>query len=173
MTDLQRMETEAQKNPSNFENILTLSSFYNQMQQPARATNLSIQSLQLADQALARTRDITDNNVAALAQISAQMGNMPKLEPMLQKLVTLTPATSRNRITIWPRWKPCSGKSRPAVQHLQTALDMSATRLKTEPAARDLLVEARKDRRFNRHPRPAGISEARPAVNLSNLNFQI
>jgi tetratricopeptide (TPR) repeat protein len=147
MADLQRMETEAQKNPSNFQNILQLSSLYNQMQQPARATNLFTQSIQIGPQALADPK-ISYANVAALAQITAQMGDIPKLEPVLQKLIALAPDQPEPRYD-FAALEAILGKTPVSIQNLQTALDLSAKRLLTTPTARNLLDEARKDPRFN------------------------
>jgi tetratricopeptide (TPR) repeat protein len=146
MADLQRMETEAQKNPSNFQNIFQLSGLYIQMQQPNRATNLFAQSIQIADQALADP-NISYDNVRALAQITAQMGNLAKLESVLQKLVTLAPDQPEPRYDL-SALEAILGKTAPAISNLQNALDMSAKRLLTNPTARNLLVEARKDPRF-------------------------
>ena len=99
MADLQRMETEAQKNPTNFQNILTLCSLYQQMHQAARVTNLLQQTLQFADQALADP-NITYANVGALAQICAELGNLTKLEPVLHKLIALAPGQPEPRFDL-------------------------------------------------------------------------
>ena len=76
------------------------------------------------------------------------MGNIPKLEPLLQKLITLAPDQPEPRFD-FAALEAVLGKTPAAISNLQIALDLSAQRLKTTPTARNLLDEARKDPRFN------------------------
>ena len=70
------------------------------------------------------------------------------IETVIERLVTLAPDQP----------EPCYdlaaldavlGKQEPALQNLRKSLELSARRLKTNSAARDLMVEVRKDHRFD------------------------
>jgi tetratricopeptide (TPR) repeat protein len=147
MADLQRMETEAQKNPTNFQNILTLCSLYQQMHQAARVTNLLQQTLQFADQALADP-NITYANVGALAQICAELGNLTKLEPVLHKLIALAPGQPEPRFDL-AALECVLGSQTQALQDLKAAVDLSNQRLAKDPSARDIVATARTDPRLD------------------------
>ncbi len=144
---LQRMEAEQQNDPTNFENTLELAHFYYQIQQTNRAVELLRNAIGLFDQALANP-NIRYPDVAAMAQIAAQSGDMPKLEISLQKLVSLAPDQPEPHYDLAALYA-ILGKTSEALQNLQASLDLSAKRLATNPAAHDLLVEARKDPRFD------------------------
>jgi tetratricopeptide (TPR) repeat protein len=76
------------------------------------------------------------------------MGNLPKLEEALEKITALVP----DQPEPWydsAALNAVLGKPDQAMQNLRQALDLSARRLKSNPTARDLLNEARKDPRFN------------------------
>jgi len=139
-TDLQRMETEARTNPTNFQNIFNLASAYFQMRQTDRVIGLF-------DQALASPY-ISPTEVGVIAQFFAQTGNLPKLETTLEKLVAIVP----NEPEPWydlAATKIALGKTSESLQDLHTSLDLSAKRLTQNPKASNLLVEVRKDRRFD------------------------
>ena len=136
-----------QKNPTNFQNTLDLARFYFQIQQTNRAVELLRHAIGLFDQALANP-NIRYPDVAAMAQIAAQMGDMPKLEILLQKLVSLAPDQPEPHYDLAALYA-ILGKTSAALQNLQASLDLSAKRLATNPTAHDLLAEVRKDPRFD------------------------
>ena len=136
LNKLQQMEAMAQTNPGNLPNVLTLASAYMQMQNPGRAT-------ELFDLAL-KSPNLSVGDASQIAQIFDQMGNFPKLEAALQKLVALQPEVPEPRYDL-ARLEATLGQTDPALKDLQIALDQSRARLKSNPKARDLLVEARKD----------------------------
>ncbi|HTV75823.1 MAG TPA: hypothetical protein VMD57_02405, partial [Candidatus Baltobacteraceae bacterium] len=140
MSQLQQMETEASQNPSNITNLLTLGSIYLQMQQTNRA-------VELFDEALTNA-NISYTDVASIAQIYAHMGYLNKVEIALEKLVAISPDKPEPHYDL-AALKAILGQTSAALQDLQTSLELSAQRLKTNPAARDLLAEARKDPRFD------------------------
>ncbi len=144
---LQGMETELQKNPTNFQNTLELARFYFQIQQTNRAVELLRNAIGLFDQALANP-NIRYPGVAAMAQIAAQLGDMPKLEILLQKLISLAPDQPEPHYDLAALYA-IVGKTSEALQNLQASLDLSAKRLATNPTAHDLLAEVRKDPRFD------------------------
>ncbi|MGD0744187.1 MAG: DUF2723 domain-containing protein [Verrucomicrobiota bacterium] len=144
---LRSMEAEQQKNPTNFQNTLELANFYHQMQQTNRAVELLRNALGLFGQALANPK-IQYPDVVAMAQIAGQLGDLPKLETTLQKLVSLAPDQPEPRYDL-AALDTILGKTSEALQNLQASLGLSAKRLATNPAASDLLAEARKDPRFN------------------------
>jgi tetratricopeptide (TPR) repeat protein/uncharacterized membrane protein len=140
MSELQQMETEAQKNPTNFENILNLASIYYQMHQTSRV-------IQLFDEASANPH-ISPNTLGVIAQFYAQTENLPKLESTLERFVVI----DANEPEPWydlAAIKVVRGKTSESLKDLSTSLDLSAKRLKQNPKARDLLVEVRKDHRFD------------------------
>jgi len=137
---LQQMETEANVHPTNFQNTFKLATFYWQIQQTNRANELFDRVL--ADPALSY------DGAAAIAQFYAQTANLAKLETALQKLAAIKPAQPEPRYDL-AALQAILGKNSEALQNLQASLDLNAKRLKTNSAARDLLIEARKDERFN------------------------
>jgi tetratricopeptide (TPR) repeat protein len=144
---LQKLQNEVAAHPTNFVNVLALGNFYTQIQDTNRTAALFQRAIPLFDRTLADPK-VTPNNVAAMAQISAQVGNLPELEILLQKLVTLMPGQPEPRYDL-AALEAILGKNAEALQNLQATLDLNAKRLSTNPSARDLLAQVRQDPRFN------------------------
>ena len=139
-TQLQQMENEAHTNPGNLQNLLSLANLYLQMQQTNR-------TIELFDQMMADPH-LSSNVAGFIAQTYAKMGNLAKLEAVLQKIVTLVPDQPEPWYDL-AALNTILGKPDQALQSLHQALDLSARRLKSNPTAHDLLLEARKDPRFD------------------------
>jgi tetratricopeptide (TPR) repeat protein len=139
-TQVQHMENEARTNPGNLPNLLSLAGIYIQMQQTNRA-------IELFDRALANPH-ITSNEAGFIAQKFVELGNLTKLEGVLQKIVTLVPDQPEPWYDL-AALEAVLGKPDPALQSLHKSLDLSAQRLKSNPTAHDLLNEARKDQHFD------------------------
>jgi tetratricopeptide (TPR) repeat protein len=139
-TQLQLMENEARTNPSNLQNLLSLASFYLQMQQTNR-------SMELFDRVMADPH-LSAKEAGFLAQTFAKMGNLTKLEAALQKVVALVPDQPEPWYDL-AALDAILGKPDQALQNLHQSLDLSARRLKSNPTAHDLLNEARNDSRFD------------------------
>jgi len=138
-TELQRMENEVRVNPTNFQNIFALAAAHLQLQQTNRV-------IELFDQTLAMP-NIPSEVIGVIAQFYAQIGNLPKLESVLEKLAAIIP----NQPEPWydlAALNAVLGKPNESLQDLRTCLDLNAKRLQRDPKARDLLAEARKDQRF-------------------------
>jgi thioredoxin-like negative regulator of GroEL len=146
-TQLQAMQTEALTNPGNFKNILALGSLYAQMQDTNRAFELFHQASTLFDAELSNANAHPDN-LAAMAQICAALGNAPTLERALQKIIALPPDQPEARYDL-AALEAITGKTNEALKNLAVTLDLSAKRKLTNPTARDLVSEARNDSRFN------------------------
>ena len=139
-TELQRMQNEAHTNPANFQNVFALAAFYIQLQQTNRVTELFDQTLAVSN--------ITPEVVGAIAQFYAQIGNLVKLESVLKKLTAVVP----DRPEPWYDLATLNvvlGENNESLRNLRTCLDLNTRRLQHNPKARDLLAEARKDRRFD------------------------
>ncbi len=139
-TQLQQMENEARSNPGNLQNLLSLANLYLQMQQTNR-------TIELFDRVMADPH-LSSNMAGYIAQTYAKMGNLTKLEAVLQKIVTLVPDQPEPWYDL-AALDTILGKPDHALQSLHMSLDLSARRLKSNPTAHDLLVEARKDSRFD------------------------
>jgi tetratricopeptide (TPR) repeat protein len=139
-TQVQHMENEARTNSGNLQNLLSLANIYLQMQQTNR-------TIELFDQALANPH-ISSSEAGFIAQEYAKMGNLTKLEEVLQKIVALVPDQPEPWYDI-AALNVVLGKPDQGLQNLRKSLDLSAQRLKGNPKARDLLAEVRKDDRFN------------------------
>jgi tetratricopeptide (TPR) repeat protein len=83
-----------------------------------------------------------------IAQRYAEMGNLIKLEAVIEKLVTLAPGQPEPIYDL-AALDAVLGKPDLALQNLRKSLDLSAQRLKTNPTARDLSIELQKDHRFD------------------------
>ena len=139
-TQVQHMENEARTNPGNLPNLLSLAGIYIQMQQTNR-------TIELFDQALANPH-ISSSEAGFIAQEYAKMGNLTKLEEVLQKIVAIVPDQPEPWYDI-AALNVVLGKPDQGLQNLRKSLDLSAQRIKGNPTARDLLAEVRKDPRFD------------------------
>ncbi len=139
-TQVQHMENEARTNPGNLPNLLSLAGIYIQMQQTNR-------TIELFDRALANPH-ISSSEAGFIAQEYAKMGNLTKLEEVLQKIVAIVPDQPEPWYDI-AALNVVLGKPDQGLQNLRKSLDLSAQRIKGNPTARDLLAEVRKDPRFD------------------------
>ena len=144
---LQKLQTEAVAHPTNFQNVLALGGIYTQMQETNRAAELFHQAAALFGQEL-NDPNLKPENASAMAQIAALIGDYTKLELTLQKLVTLMPGQPEPLYDL-AALQAITGKTDDSLKNLGLAIQMSSKRLLTNSAARDLIVEARKDPRFN------------------------
>ncbi|MFZ0825960.1 MAG: DUF2723 domain-containing protein [Verrucomicrobiia bacterium] len=139
-SQVQQMENQVRTNPDNLQNLLSLANIYLQMQQTNRA-------IELFDRALENPH--LDTGAASfIAQQYAQMGNLIKLEAVIEKLITLAP-NQPEPVYDLAALEAVLGKPDQAIQNLRKSLDLSARRLKTNPTARDLSLEVQKDHRFD------------------------
>ena len=76
------------------------------------------------------------------------MGNLTKLEEALQKIVAIVPDQPEPWYDL-AALNVMMGKPDQGLQNLGKSLDLSARRIKSNPTARDLVAEARKDPRFD------------------------
>jgi tetratricopeptide (TPR) repeat protein len=136
---LQHMETELQTNPDNLQNLFSLANFYLQLQQTNRA-------IALFDQALTNSH-LTTAEAGFIAQCYAQMGNLHKLEGVIEKLTVLAPQQPEPWYDL-AALEAVLGKPDQAIQNLTRSLELSSQRLKTNSSARNLLIEVRKNARF-------------------------
>jgi len=131
------LQAMVQTNPRS---ILGLGQHYLQLQD----TN---QAFQLFDFALT-SPNILYSDVATIAQLYAQSGNMSGLEGALRKLVAISNNVPEARFDL-ARLEATMGETDQAMLDLKASLDLSQARRKTNPAARDLLTEARTDPNLN------------------------
>ena len=143
---LQKLQTEAIHDPTNFQNVLELGSLYAQMQDTNRANELFKQATTMFDAALA-SPNIQIDNVRAMTQIAANIGDLTRIETALENLADLTPCLPEPRYDL-ADLNAILGKNAAALQNLKIALDLNAKRLATNPAAHDLLIETRTDPRL-------------------------
>ncbi len=144
---LQQLTAEVEKDPTNFQSTLALAQVYLEMQQTNRAAALLQAALPYFDEVLASS-NATYANVSGMVQISAMLGNMPRLESALKKLAALAPGQPEPRYDL-AALDAVLGRTSEAIQNLQASLDLNAKRLAKDPAARNLLVQVRRDPRFD------------------------
>jgi tetratricopeptide (TPR) repeat protein len=137
---LQRRIDKIGTTTTNIQAVLDQANTFLQMQQ----TNRAIQVLDKAASDPGADTGVLLN----VAQQYAQMGNVPKLEATLERLVKL-PAAGPEAWYDLAALKAGLGKSSEALAALKQALEQSAERLQRDPKARDLLKEARRDARFD------------------------
>jgi beta-lactamase regulating signal transducer with metallopeptidase domain/tetratricopeptide (TPR) repeat protein len=137
---LQRRIDKIGTTTTNIQAVLDQANTFLQMQQTNRA-------IQVLDKAVSDPG--ADTGVLVnVAQQYAQMGNVPKLESTLERLVKM-PAAGPEAWYDLAALKAGLGKSSEALAALKQALEQSAERLLRDPKARDLLKEARRDARFD------------------------
>jgi len=137
---IDQMESTARTNPGDVRNLITLGITYAQMQQTNRA-------VELFDQALA-SPNLKYPDAGAIAGYFSQMNNLPKLVEALEKLATLAPDQPEPHYDL-AALEAYLGQTTPALTNLKIALDLNALRLKSNPAARNLLAQARTDAHLN------------------------
>ena len=140
VSQIDQMETTARTNPADVRNLIMLGVTYVQMQQTNRGT-------ELFDQALA-SPNVKAAAAGALAGYYSQLGNIPKLEHALERLTVLAPDQPEPHYDLGAL-EAYLGQIAPALTNLTIAINMSNDRLKTNPAARNLLAQARSDAHLN------------------------
>jgi tetratricopeptide (TPR) repeat protein len=140
ISQIDQMESAVRANPNDVHSLITLGVTYASMQQTNRV-------IELFDQALNST-NLTYPDAGAIAGYYSQMNNLPKLTKALEKLAALAPDQPEPHYDL-AALEAYLGQTAAALTNLKTALDLSAARLKTNPAARDLLAQARNDAHLN------------------------
>lgn len=137
--NLQQLEDEVRKNPTNFQAAFSLASTYAGMQQADRAA-------QILDRVL-NDPHVDASAVLGIANAYAQMNNWGKLETTLERLVKILP----NEAEPWydlAALKAALGKRAEAYQNLTRALEINAARRATNTTVKDLVAALRTDERF-------------------------
>ena len=138
--ELQRLEDEVHKNPSNYPAAVELGNAYFHLQQSAAAE-------QLLDRVV-NAPNVDASSVARVVQIYAEAHNVAKFESALDKFVKVEPNSPEGWFAL-AGTKSGLNKPTEALAALRKALDLSAARRKANPKAPDILDEAKKDPRFN------------------------
>ncbi len=136
VSQIGQMQDAIRTNPEDVHDLIALGITYAQMQQTNRA-------IELFDQALAST-NLKYPDAGAIAGYYSQLQNLPRLLGALQKLADLAPTEPEPHYDL-AALEAYLGQTAPALTNLQVALDLNAKRLKINPAARDLLAQARTD----------------------------
>ncbi len=140
LSGMQKLEAELRANPTNFQAAITLAVNYLQTQQFDRG-------IAILDSIIANPR-VDTSALIAVADLYKQMNNLPKLEAAMARMVQLLPGNAE-------AWYDLAvirgGLNRPAdsLAAVSNALTISSARRATNPAAIDLVAEARKDGRLN------------------------
>lgn len=137
---LDQMEATARTNPNDVHNLINLGATYASMAQTNRA-------IECFDQALVST-NLKYADAGAVASYYSQLGILPKLETALTKLAELAPDQPEPRYDL-AALQAFLGQPAKSLVNLKLAIELNAQRMKTNPTARDLLVEARRDPRLN------------------------
>ena len=152
-TQLRRMENEARTNPGNIQNLLSLAT-YLQMQQTDRA-------IALFDRALADPH-VSSDEVGAIAQLYAQMGNLSKLEGVLQKLFALVPDQPEPWYDL-AALDAVLGKPDEALQNLRTVARPQRPAAKEQSHRARSAARSAKRRALRSAAEPAGVPKTGPA----------
>jgi tetratricopeptide (TPR) repeat protein len=137
---LQTMESLAQTQPTNYQNIFSLAGYYLQMQQTNRA-------VELLNQMVSRP-DVPPQALQSVAQFFAQTGQFAQLEPVLKKLAAVQPDVPESWYDL-SRLEILLGKPSDSMADLRKAIELSDQRLKTNPGALDMRNAARNEATFN------------------------
>jgi tetratricopeptide (TPR) repeat protein len=137
--NLQRLEEEWRKSPTNLQAAFNLVGVCLQTQQTNRAIQI-LDGLLLAPGA-------ESNAVLNVVQAYARMAHWPKLEAAMEKLVKVMPGSPEAWYDL-AALKANLGKPAEAFPALGQALTLSAQRRQSDPQAPDLVDAARNDKRF-------------------------
>ena len=134
-----KLQAQFRANPSNLGAGLGVAEGCHQLHQTAPA-------FQVLDGLL--NHPLADANVMIqIAQQYATLGNYPKLQAALEKLVRLAPNSPEANYDL-AAVEAVLGQSTQSLASLRIALDLSAQRLKSDPKSKNLLAEVQVDARF-------------------------
>ena len=142
--DLAALERTLAAHPTNFQTALDLAATYLSLGQSNRA-------FEILD-SIVRHPQADASAVLAVAQAYVTLGNYPRLEAALERLVQISPTQPEAWYDL-AAMKAILQKTAEAIPALRRALELSDARLKTDPKQRNLRDELRKDPRFQ-HLRP-------------------
>jgi tetratricopeptide (TPR) repeat protein len=139
-SNAQKLEDDYRANPNNYAAGLALASYYFQAQQTERA-------YAVLDGIVANPKvDVT--SVMTVLQAYRQLENYPKLETAMTRLVQLQPDSPEAWYDLGSL-RATLGKTVESLSAISNAVTISTARRATNPAALDLVAEARKDGRLN------------------------
>jgi tetratricopeptide (TPR) repeat protein len=137
---LATMENEAQKNPTNYQNIFTLAGYYMQLQQTNRASDLLVQVVSRPNPPMAVLR--------SAAEFFAQTANFGGLEITLKSMAKADPSVPETWYDL-SRLELLLGQKDEALKDLGTSINLSDQRLKTNAKALNIRDTARNEPSFN------------------------
>jgi tetratricopeptide (TPR) repeat protein len=135
-----KLEAHVRAAPRDLASTLALAQAYRQLQQLERATPL-------LDQVL-NDPQVDANSMLTLTEIYVSLGNFPKIEAALEKLVKLSPTQPEAWYDL-AAVKAALRKDAEAIPALRKAIQLSTARLKTAPDKPDLRTQALADQHFN------------------------
>jgi tetratricopeptide (TPR) repeat protein len=134
-----RLASQFRNNPGDFQAGVALAEGYRDLHQQ----QLALQTLDT----IRNSAQPDPNTILQVAQQFAALGDYPRLEATLQKLVELVPQSAESWYDL-AALKSILGKSAESLQALRQALTLGAERRLHDPQARDLLAEVQQDPRF-------------------------
>ncbi|HEV2456005.1 MAG TPA: hypothetical protein VGY98_17200, partial [Verrucomicrobiae bacterium] len=137
---LQSMQDKARTNPADYQNIFSLIGYYMQTQQTNRANELLQQTISQPT--------VPPDVLRGAAQFYAQTAQFSQLETVLKKLTASLPNEPEGWYDL-ARLEVLLGNRDEAIKDLQTSLNLSDQRLKTNPTARNIRDAARTEAGFN------------------------
>ncbi len=135
-----RLDGMVKANPTNYQAALALAEGYRHLNKNEAAT-LALDNV--------LNQPVTDGNVLlGIASMYAELGNAAKLEATLQKLVKIMPESAEAWYDL-AALQANIGKPTEAMASLRSAITLSNKRLQQDPKARNLLDNARTEKRFD------------------------
>ncbi|HKI69582.1 MAG TPA: DUF2723 domain-containing protein, partial [Verrucomicrobiae bacterium] len=137
---LKQMAQEVQSHPTDFQAALNLAAAYMQLHQTDRAS-------QILD-AIVNNPKAPANLLITIAQGFAQMGELNKVQMVLEKLVKSAPDSPEAWYDL-AAIRATLNQKQECLSALKQAMALNASRLSTNHSARDLKAELAKDKRFD------------------------
>jgi len=139
-SNAQKLEDDYRANPTNFAAGLALASYYFQAQQPDRAFAVL--------DGIVNNPKVDAPSLMTVISAYRDLQNYPKLESAMNRLVQFQPQSPEAWYDLGSL-RATLGKTAEAFVAISNALNLSNARRATNPAALDLMAEARKDGRLN------------------------
>jgi tetratricopeptide (TPR) repeat protein len=137
---VQSIEDKVRKNPADYQDVFSLASYYLQTRQTNRATGLFEQTISQPS--------VPPDVLGGVAQFFFRTAQYPELETVLKKLTAEQPDVPEAWYDL-ARLEVMLGKRDDGIKDLQTSVELSDKRLKTNPAANNIRSEARTEGAFN------------------------